>query len=382
MKNTAYKFTVPADMYDEFKVDIEGIAQAIEFDREIKFDDEEKTVFFDCDSRALWLLFEKNLAEEKAAKYDFMCCATTKYKYCQRFENGELVTFQEAQDAEIIRYAELAPTLEKKSLGKVSEEEIDPAKSFVISEYHPDLHPKRKLIELLPKLDHDTILVLERLPASQNDAVQKWLKDGNKDSELPLALKAYCDLVDQSNLEQAPPTASDEYRKKISSATKDILFAAKQSGVDVMFLENEHTDFANRHKHLVVALSDLKAENPSKKFVLLCGIDRENQLMNETTFSDAIVANSCRILDETIMGPEFHRRGKICEADGKQEAAKKWFSYAAEAGFKFEEKESDQETWAKKLNLEDKAEKPRSFLEAAQAGKYGNIGSKGGAHEL
>ena len=29
-----------------------------------------------------------------------------------------------------------------------------------------------------------------------------------------------------------------------------------------------------------------------------------------------------------------------------------------------------------------KAEKPRSFLEAAQAGKYGNIGSKGGAHEL
>lgn len=150
-----------------------------------------------------------------------------------------------------------------------------------------------------------------------------------------------------------------------------------------MFLESEHTDFdANRHKHLVVALSDLKAENPSKKFVLLYGIDHENQLMNETTFSDAIGANSCRILDETIMGPEFHRRGKICEADGKQEAAEKWFSYDAEAGFKFEEKESDQKTRVKKLGLEDKAEKPRSFLEAARAGKYGNIGSKGGAHEL
>jgi muramoyltetrapeptide carboxypeptidase LdcA involved in peptidoglycan recycling len=39
-------------------------------------------------------------------------------------------------------------------------------------------------------------------------------------------------------------------------------------------------------------------------------------------------------------------------------------------------------SWVKKLDLEDKAEKPRSFLEAAQAGKYGNIGSKGGAHEL
>jgi hypothetical protein len=36
----------------------------------------------------------------------------------------------------------------------------------------------------------------------------------------------------------------------------------------------------------------------------------------------------------------------------------------------------------KKLGLDDKNEKPRSFLEAAQAGKYGNIGSKGGAHEL
>ena len=40
------------------------------------------------------------------------------------------------------------------------------------------------------------------------------------------------------------------------------------------------------------------------------------------------------------------------------------------------------DSWVKKLGLEDKAEKPRSFLEAAQAGKYGNIGSKGGAHEL
>ena len=351
-------------MYDDFKTDIEGIAQAIEFDREIKFYDAAKTAHFDCDSRAIWLLFEENLNPEQRAKYNFICRAATDYENCQRFENGKLVTFQEAQATEMKRYEELEPTLKEKSLGKVGEEKINPAENLVISEYHPDLHPKRKLMELLPKLGHDTALVLERLPASQNDAVQKWLKDGDKDSKLPPALRAYCDLVDQSNLEQAPPTASDEYRKKISSATKDILFAAKQSGVDVIFLENEHTDFdANRHKHLVVALSDLKAENPSKKFVLLCGIDRENHLMNETTFSDAIGANSCRILDEVTIGPEFHRRGKACEADEKHEAAKKWFSYAAEAGFKFEEK-------------------PRSFLEAAQAGKYGNIGSKGRSHEL
>jgi hypothetical protein len=357
MKNTSYKFTVPADKYDDFKTDIEGIAQAIKFDREIKFDDAAKTVFFDCDSRAIWLLFEKNLSSEKAGKYDFICCAPTDYKDCQRFENGELVTFQEAQAAEMTRYADLAPTLKENSLGKVGEEEIDPAENLVISEYHPDLHPKRKLMDLLPKLGPDTTLVLERLPASQNAAVQKWLKDGDKDSELPPALRAYCDLVDQSNLEQAPPAASGEYRAGISSATKDILFAAKQSGVDVMFLENEHTDFdANRHKHLVVALSDLMAENPSKKFVLFCGIDHENRSMNEATLSDAMGANSCRILDEVTMGPEFHRRG--CEADGKheQEAAKKWFSYAAEAGFKSKEKE----TWAARVRSEERGGAVRS----------------------
>ena len=49
---------------------------------------------------------------------------------------------------------------------------------------------------------------------------------------------------------------------------------------------------------------------------------------------------------------------------------------------KAEQEQKSGDSWVKKLGLEDKAEKPRSFLEAAQAGKYGNIGSKGGAHEL
>ncbi len=49
---------------------------------------------------------------------------------------------------------------------------------------------------------------------------------------------------------------------------------------------------------------------------------------------------------------------------------------------KAEQEQKSGDSWVKKLDLEDTAEKPRSFLEAAQAGKYGNIGSKGGAHEL
>lgn len=44
--------------------------------------------------------------------------------------------------------------------------------------------------------------------------------------------------------------------------------------------------------------------------------------------------------------------------------------------------EEKEESFVEKLGLQKSDEKPRSFLEAAQAGKYGNIGSKGGAHEL
>ncbi len=40
------------------------------------------------------------------------------------------------------------------------------------------------------------------------------------------------------------------------------------------------------------------------------------------------------------------------------------------------------ESFVEKLELKKPDEKTRSFVEAMQAGKYGNIGSKGGAHEL
>ena len=39
-------------------------------------------------------------------------------------------------------------------------------------------------------------------------------------------------------------------------------------------------------------------------------------------------------------------------------------------------------SFVEKLGLQKPDEKPRSFVEAMQAGKYGNIGSKGGASEL
>ncbi len=181
----------------------------------------------------------------RAKNYDFFCCAPTDYNYKDcvvRLEDRQRVTFAEARDAKIERYLELAPDLKSKSSGETTEEEIDPTKNLVISEFHADLHPKKELAELLPKLGPDAVLVLERLPSSQNAAVQKWLTDDNKNSPLPPALEAYCTLVDQSNLKQSPPTASDEYRKKISSATKDILFAAKQSGVGVMYYDPQKLD--------------------------------------------------------------------------------------------------------------------------------------------
>jgi hypothetical protein len=47
-----------------------------------------------------------------------------------------------------------------------------------------------------------------------------------------------------------------------------------------------------------------------------------------------------------------------------------------------QQKSEKPESFVKKLGLQKPDEKPRSFVEAMQAEKYGNIGSKGGAHEL
>ena len=44
--------------------------------------------------------------------------------------------------------------------------------------------------------------------------------------------------------------------------------------------------------------------------------------------------------------------------------------------------ESSEQSFVEILGLKKPDEKPRPFVEAMQAGKYGNIGSKGGAHEL
>lgn len=44
--------------------------------------------------------------------------------------------------------------------------------------------------------------------------------------------------------------------------------------------------------------------------------------------------------------------------------------------------EMSKESFVERLGLQKPDKKPRSFVEAMQAGKYGNIGSKGGAHEL
>ena len=47
-----------------------------------------------------------------------------------------------------------------------------------------------------------------------------------------------------------------------------------------------------------------------------------------------------------------------------------------------EEKEGGKKSFVEKLGLQKPEEKPRSFLEDVQAGKYGEMKSPGGAHEL
>jgi len=47
-----------------------------------------------------------------------------------------------------------------------------------------------------------------------------------------------------------------------------------------------------------------------------------------------------------------------------------------------EEKEAGEKSFVEKLGLQKSDEKPRSFVEAAQAGKYGKMKSQGGANEL
>ena len=63
-------------------------------------------------------------------------------------------------------------------------------------------------------------------------------------------------------------------------------------------------------------------------------------------------------------------------SEALERESKSIFSEAKEA---LEEKQ--QESFVEKLGLE-KSSQPESFVERMQAGKYGNIGSKGGSHEL
>ena len=79
-------------------------------------------------------------------------------------------------------------------------------------------------------------------------------------------------------------------------------------------------------------------------------------------------ANSSEKLIETYQ--------KMNEAESKEsESHKEIGQKLVESGVELKE------TFVEKLGLSEKG-KPRSFVEAATAGKYGNIGSKGGAHEL
>ena len=82
------------------------------------------------------------------------------------------------------------------------------------------------------------------------------------------------------------------------------------------------------------------------------------------------------------IGPEKHYEEIQKLRTVPQEQLIEQYGLEGEEAKKLAQKQQSEDSWVKKLGLEDKVEKPRSFLEAASAGKYGNIGSKGGAHEL
>ncbi len=99
---------------------------------------------------------------------------------------------------------------------------------------------------------------------------------------------------------------------------------------------------------------------------LLLQTDPRNAEIESGVGAPKAIKESAQLINETVKGRSI--------------------SNAAEVG---DDKKSDhrddaetENAWVKKLGLEDKSEKPRSFVEAAQAGKYGKMKSPGGAHEL
>jgi hypothetical protein len=280
MPKISYGLKVPNDKYLSLKEEIENIARdnGYKDGGGVEFDDKSRIITFNHDYTDIWILF-KNKIENKE-EYPFFCKGPFEHDPAiyTRYKDGAEESYEAAYNAIDDKYK----ALESRLLLAKQEGQSSEKQNIVIGEVHADLSPKIKIIEILE--DQKTIgkqrmLVLERLSASHNEALQAWLEDGLVDSKLPPELAAEVEICDfytaQAAKEYVDPPHTDDlpegYLDKIGSGMKDILFAAKKTGSEVMLLESELTSGANRHQHLVVALDEITTANSGKEIVVLTG---------------------------------------------------------------------------------------------------------------
>jgi len=339
MPKTSYKFTIPQDSYDDFRTDILQIASDINFEG-IEFNDTEKTALFSCDAFDLSRLFQEELQSQgKNEKYQFFCRSPENFTDCERQENEQNISFIDAWNRELGVYEEL----KTKTKGGISlpehrmVEELTQGKSLVISEYHSDPYPKTKLTELLKSLsdqERKPVLVLERVSSSRDETLQKWLKDGSSDSEIPLSIKKYCDFIDKQNLRGIWPSATEAEKEILKNGYSNILRYAKENSFDVVFMESEHSAISipdssgtrtnNRHRNLVSSMQHIKEENEGRNFIVFCGAyHNERSEDAEVILSDVVDAFSCELFPRNL--PDKLRETAQSYRDtGKNDAAESY----------------------------------------------------------
>ena len=333
MPKISYKFTIPQDSYEAFRDDISKIASGINFE-EVEFNDEAKTALFKCNAYDLLRLFETELrAQEKDKNYPFFCCSPHKFPDCERFENVENIDFVTAQKRETEIYEGLKRRAVKSKIALSEDrmaEKLTEGKSLVIAEYHSDPYPKKKLMELLESLsslEQKPVLVLERVSSSRDGALQKWLKDGSPDSEIPPSIKKYCDFIDGQNLGGIWPSATAAERKILENGHSDILSCAKQNGFDVVFMESEHSTFmipdifGSRHRNLVSSMQHIKEENLGRNFIVFCGAYHDERSEDaEVILSDVVDAFSCELFPRDLPD-KLRETEQFYRDDGKIQVA-------------------------------------------------------------
>lgn len=321
MPKISYNFKIPADQFENFRSDISAAGAAFQLDHLVKFDAENKTVSFACDASVIEMFFAKDLR----GKYDFF---PADYKTCERFENDQPLSFLDSRRQELARYHALEANQPQARIPGSDLLSNCDDQNIIISEYHPDPYPKRILSALLNHpFDKKPTIVLERLPASLNEELEKWLQ--TPDAPLPKSIEYYCQFVDEQNFAEAKrslPDLSAEDQDLLKNFTAQFLHEAKEKGFPVLFFESEHSRVGDvrrevgggRHECLVASLHQLKSEHPDENFITFAGAYHDHPDLEKVTLSKAIAASPC-LLMEKKMAQVFETESAKCrnQEDGK-----------------------------------------------------------------